>query len=156
MSQSYPMTLLDKKKLEEKLSYLKGKKQAEMNEEIEQLRSFCHSSQDAIFNELFEKQSLLQNQIKQIEETLYHSVLIDPKIKKSSTVLLGSTVTVIEMTDGDKETYTIVGKMAANPLEHKISKESPIGKNLLGSQLNDEVVIEIPGKQIKVKVVNIC
>lgn len=88
MSQTYPMTALDKKKLEENLSYLKGKKQAEMNEEIKQLRSFCHSSQDATFNELFERKSLLQNQIEQIEDTLYHSVLIDPKIEKSSTVLL--------------------------------------------------------------------
>lgn len=60
------------------------------------------------------------------------------------------------MTDADKETYTIVGKMEANPSEHKISKESPIGKRLLGSQLNDEVVIQIPGKQTKVKVVDIC
>lgn len=155
MSQSYPMTPLDKEKLEKKLAYLKGEKQAEINDEIKQLRSFCHSSEDATFNEIFEQQSLLKKQISLIEDTLYHSVLIDSKDEKSLTVLLGSTVSFKEIPDGEEETYTIVGKMEANPIEHKISIESPIGKSLLGSQLNDELIIDIPIKQIKVKITTI-
>ncbi|WP_414839756.1 transcription elongation factor GreA [Carnobacterium sp. TMP28] len=155
MVEKYPMTAVGKKELEEKLMYLKVEKQKELTNEIKQLRSFCHSSEDATFDDVFKKQSLLQNQIALIEDRLYHSELIEPKNETSPTVRIGSTVTFMELPDGEEENYTIVGALEVNPAEHKISIESPIGKSLLGSKVNDEVSIDIPSGEIRVKVVGI-
>lgn len=155
MSKKYPMTLIGKKKLEEKLAYLKQGKQKEISNEIKHLRSFCHSSEDASFNEMLDQQYVLKDQIKQIEEMLYNSEMITPKQGQTSVVMIGSTVTYREVSNGREETYTIVGTTDANPTEHQISMESPIGKRLLGSKKNDHIIIDIPSGKMKVKVINI-
>lgn len=155
MAQTYPMTITGKKELEEKLAYLKEEKLKEMNNEIICLRGHCDFLDDAYLREMSDKRYLLQDEIKQIEEMLYNSVLINPKDEQSQTVTIGSRVTFMEIPDGDEETYTIVGTTEVNPMEQKISMESPIGKSLLGSKINDKVFIEIPSGKIKVKVIGI-
>lgn len=155
MAQTYPMTSIGKKKLEEKLAYLKEEKQKEINNEIKYLRGFCDFSEDVSFKEMLDQQFLVENQIRLIEEMLYNSELINPKEEQSPTAMIGTTVTFMEIPNGDEETYTIVGTSEANPMEHKISMESPIGKALLGSRVNDKIFIEIPSGKIKVKVLDL-
>ena len=155
MTQIYPMTAEGKKKLEEKLVYLQEEKQKEINDEIKYLRGFCDFSEDVSFNKMLEEQFLVKDQIKMIKVMLYNSELIDPKDEQSQAVMIGSTVTFMEIPNGEEETYTIVGTTDTNPMEHKISMESPIGKSLLGSKINDKIFIETPSGKIKVKVVDI-
>ena len=155
MTQIYPMTAAGKKKLEEKLVYLQEEKQKEINDEIKYLRGFCDFSEDVSFNKMLEEQFLVKDQIKMIKVMLYNSELIDPKDEQSQAVMIGSTVTFMEIPNGEEETYTIVGTTDTNPMEHKISMESPIGKSLLGSKINDKIFIETPSGKIKVKVVDI-
>lgn len=155
MAQTYPMTVISKKKLEEELAYLKEEKQKEINDEIKYLRGFCDFSDNISFHEMLEQQSLVKERIIMIEEMLNKAELITSNNEKTSTVMLGSTVTFIEMPDGDEETYTIVGRIDANPIEHKISTDSPIGKSLLGSKINDEIFIKIPSGEIKVKIIDV-
>lgn len=155
MAQTYPMTPMGKKRLKEELAYLKEEKQREINDEIKHLRGFCDFSDDVSFNEKLEQQSLVQERISMLEEMLYNVELINPKHEQASTVMLGSTVTFMEIPDGDEETYTIVGTIDANPTQHNISTDSPIGKGLLGSKINDKIFIEIPSGKIKVEVIDI-
>ncbi len=86
---------------------------------------------------------------------LDNAEIIDPKIEQSSKVMIGNTVTFMEIPDGEEETYTIVGIIDADPAEHKISTDSPIGKALLGSKVNDTIFINTPSGKIKVQVVDI-
>ncbi|NLC65736.1 MAG: transcription elongation factor GreA [Clostridium sp.] len=155
MSKKYPMTLEGRKRLEEELTYLKNEKQKEVNDEIKHLRGFCDFSDDATFKEMLDQQSLLKAKIDNIEEMIYNSVIISSKDGKSAKVGLGSTVTFIELPDGEEETYTIVGTIDADPMKNRISADSPIGKSLLGSRVNEEVFIEIPSGKIKMKVLDI-
>ena len=155
MAQIYPMTPVGKKKLEEELIYLKEEKQREINDEIKHLRGFCDFSDDVSFKEMLDKQFLVKDRIRVLEEMLYNAEIINPKDEQVSTVMIGSTVTFMEIPDGDEETYTIVGIIDANPAQHKISTDSPIGKSLLGSKINDKIFIEIPSGKIKVEVMDI-
>ncbi len=155
MAQTYPMTPIGKKKLEEELTYLKEEKQKKINDEIKYLRSFCGFSEDVSFNEMLDQQSLVKERIIMIEEMLYNAKLINPDDEEVSIISIGSRVTFMEMPDGNKETYTIVGTVDANPAEDKISTDSPIGKSLLGSKINDEIFIKVPSGKIKVKVVDV-
>ena len=104
---------------------------------------------------MLKQQALVKERIIKIEEMLHNAELINPKSEQTTTVTLGSSVTFIELPDGDEETYTIVGKADADPLQYKISTDSPIGESLLGSKINDKISIEIPSGKIKVKIVDI-
>ncbi len=91
------------------------------------------------------EQKNVENRILEIQETLKKAVLITAR--KTDKVAIGSTVN-IDM--GGKEfTYTMVGPVEANPLEGKISHESPIGKELLGRKVDD--TFEFNGKKVKIK-----
>lgn len=155
MAQKYPMTEMGKKKLEDELVYLKVKRQAEISAEIKYLRSFCDFADNTAFDEMLKEQALVKERIIRLEEMLLNAELIDPSKVEISRVVLGSKVTFKEMPDGLKETYSIVGTSDADPLENKLSNESPIGKSLLGSRIGDEVYIETPSGRIRIKILNI-
>lgn len=149
---TYPMTPAGKKKLEEELTYLKENRQKKINDEIKYLGGFCGISDDFAFGETLDQQSLVKERIRMIEEMLSHADLIEPEEGKPSVVMIGSTVTFKELPNGEPETYTIVGTVDANPIENKISLESPIGKSLLGFKEGDEVFVQIPDGEMKVKI----
>ena len=71
------------------------------------------------------------------------------------TVSLGSSVTFVELPEGDEETYTIVGSAEADPFEGKISNDSPIAKSLIGRKVGDQVTVQTPGGEMKVKIIEI-
>ena len=73
----------------------------------------------------------------------------------SDTVSLGSSVTFVELPNGDEETYTIVGSAEADPFEGKISNDSPIAKSLIGRKVGDQVTVQTPGGEMKVKITSI-
>ena len=81
--------------------------------------------------------------------------IIDDNNVDKDVVSLGRKITFIELPDGDEETYTIVGSAEANPIEGKISNDSPIAKGIIGKKLNEEVVIPTPGGEMKVKIIDI-
>lgn len=156
MQESYPMTEAGKKILEDELVYLKEEKQKEINTEMKEQRAFCDFSDNASFSQLLDKEALMKKRIATIEEMLLNAELIDSDKEETSAVRVGTTVKFMELPDGEEESYTIVGSIEADPLNNKISMDSPIGKSLLGSEKNDEVVIDIPSGKIKVKVINLC
>ena len=81
--------------------------------------------------------------------------IIDDKNVEADIVSLGRTVTFVELPDEEEESYSIVGSAEANPLQGKISNDSPIAKALLGKRVGDEVSIATPGGDMKVKIVNV-
>ena len=69
--------------------------------------------------------------------------IIDDRHVASDEVTLGRKITFMELPDGDEESYTIVGSAEADPMEFKISNDSPIAQALLGKKIGDKVTIEI-------------
>ena len=81
-------------------------------------------------------------------------IIDEAKAHKAKTVQIGTTVVLQESND-PKEEYTIVGSTEANPLENRISNESPIGAAILGKKKGDSVEIKAPGGAFTVKILDL-
>lgn len=149
------MTLEGKEKLEEELDLLKTEKRKEIVERIKIARSFGDLSENSEYESAKDEQAFVEGRITKLENMLRFAEIIDSSETAADEVSLGKTVTFIELPDGDEEEYIIVGSAEADPFEGKISNDSPIAKSLIGKKIGEEVVIETPGGDMKIKITNV-
>lgn len=132
--------------LEKELAELIAQRPA-IAERLATARAFGDLSENQEYSDARAEQKTVENRILELEETLKNAVLI--KSKKTDKIIIGSTVK-IKM--GPKSfTYSVVGPVEANPLEGKISHESPIGKALLGRKSGEE--FDFNGKKVKIEAI---
>ena len=155
VEKTYPMTQAGKEKLEQELEYLKTVRRKEVVERIKIARSFGDLSENSEYDAAKDEQAFVEGRVTQLENMIRNAVIIEENMENSSTVSLGKSVTFVELPDGDEETYTIVGSAEADPFEGKISNDSPIARNLLGKQVGDEVAVQTPGGDMRVRIVSI-
>ena len=141
-------------KLKDELEYLKVVKRKEVAEALKQAKAFGDLSENSEYDEAKNEQAEVERHIAEIEDILENIEIIKSTGKKNS-VQVGSTVKVYDVEFDEEVTYTIVGSTESDPLENKISDESPIGKALLGAKPEDEVQAETPGGTLKMKVLEI-
>lgn len=143
MQKSYQITEDGKIELEKELIELKSQR-GEIADKIATARGFGDLSENAEYDAAREEQGLLETRVAEIEEILQNATIITAS--DSSTVVLGS---VVELKNDEKTVvYTVVGPVEADPLEGKISNESPIGQALMGKAVGDEVAISTPKGEI--------
>ena len=139
MKKVYQITEKGKGDLEVELADLKSRR-GEIAEKIATARDFGDLRENAEYDAARKEQGLVETRIAEIEEILQNAEIIQSS--DGSAVVLGSTV---ELQSSDKTvTYTVVGPVEADPLAGKISNESPIGKELIGKKIGDEVKIKTP------------
>ena len=147
------LTSEGKKKLEEELEHLTTVRRKEVADAIKSAKEEGDLSENSAYDEAKLAQGFLEGRIQTIEAQLRNAVIIESN-GHSDTVGIGCVVTVTEE-GGDEETYQIVGSAEADPLEGKISNESPIGKALLGAKPGQTVRAQTPGGQLIFKVLKI-
>lgn len=92
-----------------------------------------------------EDMSVLEARLTEYEDILKNvELIVLPPKEKRSAVFLGATVTLEEDPGETINEYTVLGTLEANPGEGKISADSPVGKQLLGKKIGEEVVINSP------------
>ena len=139
MKKTYQITEKGKGDLEVELTDLKSRR-GEIAEKIAVARDFGDLRENAEYDAARKEQGLVETRIAEIEEILQNAEIIQSS--DGSAVVLGSTV---ELQSSDKAVaYTVVGPVEADPLAGKISNESPIGKELMGKKVGDEVKIKTP------------
>ncbi|MEG6566707.1 transcription elongation factor GreA [Thermoanaerobacterium saccharolyticum] len=143
------------KKLEEELDYLKSVKRPEVAEKIKQARAFGDLSENSEYDEAKNEQAFIEGRIATIEAMLRNAQVIDEEDIAIDKVSVGCTVKVYDEDLKEEVEYTIVGSTEADPMNNKISDESPIGKALLGKKVGDTVSVEVPAGIIKLKVLEI-
>lgn len=150
MKKLYQITDEGKAELEAELAELKGRRGA-IADKIAEARDYGDLSENAEYDAAREEQGLVESRIAEIEDILLNAELI--KAGKGSKVSLGSKV---ELKTGKKTVnYTVVGPVEADPLEGKISNESPIGVALMGKKVGDTVTITTPKGEVAYEVVSI-
>lgn len=150
MKKLYQITDEGKNELEAELEELKSRRGG-IADKIAEARDFGDLSENAEYDSAREEQGLVESRIAEIEDILLNAELI--KASKSSKVGLGSKV---ELRTGKKiVAYTVVGPVEADPLEGKISNESPIGVALMGKKVGDKVTITTPKGDIHYEIVKI-
>lgn len=146
----YQITQEGKTELEHELVELKSRR-GEVADKIAEARDFGDLSENAEYDAAREEQGLLETRIAEIEEILNHADIIKSSGRK--TIGLGSTV---ELKTGKKSvTYTVVGPVEADPLEGRVSNESPIGLALAGKKEGEEVSISTPKGDIKYTIASV-
>ena len=111
------MTQAGKEKLEQELEQLKTVKRKEVVERIKIARSFGDLSENSEYDSAKEEQAFVEGRITTIENMIRNAKIIGSDELSGDTVSLGSSVTFIELPNGDEETYTIVGSAEADPFE---------------------------------------
>ena len=150
MKKVYQITESGKKELEVELEQLKSRR-GEIADKIAEARDYGDLSENAEYDAAREEQGLVESRIAEIEDILMNADLI--KGGSKSKVGLGSTV---ELKTGKKTVvYTVVGPVEANPLEGKISDESPIGEAIFGKKVGDTATITTPKGEVTYEIVKI-
>ena len=140
MAEKVLLTAESKKKLEERLNYLKSTGRAEMAAKIEEARSFGDLSENAEYDLARDEQAKMEQEIGELENKLHNAEIIDDNNVRTDTVGVGNRVTYVDLGSGSVHTYTIVGSQDSDPFANKISNESPIGSALMGAKKGDTVV----------------
>ena len=147
---SYPTTAEGKEKLQAELKNLKLVKRPEVIERIKVARSFGDLSENSEYDAAKDEQSHLEDRIAQVEEMLKYAQVVDAESVDPNEVSVGKTITYTEVGTDDPETYTIVGSDESDPLNGKISNDSPIAQALLGKKKGETVSITTPGGKFDV------
>lgn len=146
------------KQLEDELKELKTVRRKEVADRLKEAISYGDLSENSEYQEAKNEQAFTEGRIMDLERMIKSAKIISGKQSSSSgnTVQIGKTVTIRNKTDGDDPiTYTIVGSTEANPLENKISNESPVGRALLAREKGDVVDVKTPAGMYKYEILKI-
>ncbi len=139
-------------KLKNELDYLLTTKRREIADRIERAKELGDLSENAEYSEAKDAQSLNDTNIMEISNTLKNVTVVDNK-KSKNEIGMGSIVTA---KNGQKEKkFTIVSFNEADPLEGKISNESPLGLAFLEKKKGEEVIVRTPKGEVKYKIIKI-
>ena len=143
------------KKLQEEIEYLSVDKRREIADRIREAREFGDIAENAEYDDAKNEQALLEHRIALLEERLRNARVIAADEIQSDVVSIGTTVKLKDMDANQTVEYTIVGSAEANPAEHKLSNESPVGKAIIGHKKGDTVEVTAPRGSLKYKILEI-
>jgi transcription elongation factor GreA len=130
-----------------------NKRRPEVVERLSAAREMGDLSENAEYTAAREELAFIDGRLEELEELLKQAELISDDKHATQSVGLGSQV-VVKIGAKD-EAFTVVGEWEADPVEKKISHESPLGKALLGKAVGDEVHVEAPAGKMTYKIVSI-
>ena len=149
------MTYDGLKKMEQELENLKTVRRKEVAEKIKEARGQGDLSENAEYDAAKEEQGEIESRIIQLENLLRNAEVIDEDVLKMDVVNLGSKVTVLDVEFDEEMEYTIVGSTEADPMNGRISNESPLGMALLGQKVGATVMADTPDGEVAFKILNI-
>ena len=141
--------------LVDELKYLKNEKREEVKNDIAVARSFGDLSENAEYDEARNEQAKVEARILELEDMIENAEVIDESAIDLNAVHLGSLVKVRDTVKNTEREYAIVGSNEVNPLDGKISDQSPIGKALLSMKTGDIVTVEVPSGELKLEILSV-
>ncbi|MBI6872973.1 transcription elongation factor GreA [Clostridium aciditolerans] len=151
----YVMTYEGVKKLEDELEHLKTVRRKEITEKIKVALSFGDLSENAEYDEAKNEQAFVEGRIVQLENMLKNATIVDESEISTDVVSIGSIVKVKDYEFDEEVEYIIVGSAEADPLNNKISNESPVGRGLVGKKVGDVIEIQVPDGVSKYEILGI-
>ena len=142
-------------KLKEELRYMETVRQKEVAEQLKEARSFGDLSENSEYDEAKIEQGKLYSKIEEIKNLLENAEIVEGTVAQKGVIGLGSRVVVRDMEDKSETEFQIVGSQEANPMEGRLSEESPIGRGVLGHKKNETITIEAPAGEVKFKILSV-
>jgi transcription elongation factor GreA len=131
------------RKLQEEYDHLVHVVREEVKAELAEARSLGDLSENADYDAARDKQAQVESRIVELENQLAHYVLIDTSSKNKKIVSIGSTVTLRFLDTEEEESYTIVGSTEADPLQGKLSNETPLAAAIIDKKVGDTVEVSV-------------
>ena len=141
--------------LVDELKFLKLTRREEIKEQIAVARGFGDLSENAEYDEARNEQAKVEARIQELEALIENAEIIDETNMDVRSISLGSVVKLYDEDFDEEITYSIVGSNQADPLEKKISDQSPIGRALMGKKAGDTVTVTAPAGEIHFKVLEV-
>jgi transcription elongation factor GreA len=144
------------KKLTDEYDYLKNVRRKEVTEQIRVALGFGDLSENSEYTEAKDEQAKVESRISELEEMLKNVNLIEDDDVQTDAVNVGATVKLRNCKTRKTTVYSIVGSTEADPINNKISDQSPIGKAILGARKGDRVTVTLPrGDEIVLEIMGI-
>lgn len=153
-SKPVPLTKDGLARLQQELDHLIHVRRAEVAQRIHDAKEMVGAQNTPEYDDARNEQAFVEGRILTLETIIQNAVVIE-EAHDHQKVSLGSQVTV-ENHKGEKQTYVIVGSAEADPKEHRISNESPVGEALLGKSVGAEVQVHAPAGTLRWTIVSIA
>lgn len=144
MPERVPMTPRGAAKIKEELARLKAER-PKISREIGVARDHGDISENAEYHAAKERQGMVEAQIKDLEDKLSRSEVIDPTKLSGGRVRFGATVSLSNVETSEASTYQIVGADEASIEDGTISVSAPLARALIGKEVGDEIAVTLPG-----------
>ncbi len=143
-------------KLKEEIEYLSTTKRREVAERIKEAREFGDISENSEYDDAKNEQAQLFYRIQSLEQKLRNARVVDTDHLDTDVVSIGARVILKDTKNkGVTREYSIVGSAEADPKNHRLSNESPVGKALLGKKKGEKVTIPAPRGALQYQIVDI-
>jgi transcription elongation factor GreA len=142
-------------KLKQEIEHLSTIKRREVAERIKQAREFGDIAENSEYDDAKNEQAMLEHRIATLEDRLKSSRVVNKKEIPTGIVAVGTKVKLRDVDAKETIEYHIVGSAEANPAEHKLSNESPVGKAIIGKKKGETVEVSAPRGALKFKIMDI-
>ncbi len=142
-------------KIQAELDYLETERTREVAEQLKEARGFGDLSENSEYDEAKSEQGKLYSKIADLHYQLENAEIVEAEIVEKGVVGLGSVVRVLDVNFNEEDTFQIVGSQEANPMQGKLSDESPIGKGLKGHKVGEVVTVKAPAGEMQFKILSV-
>lgn len=143
------------KRMEEELHRLRTISRKEVTNRIRDSKQFGELTENAEYEEAKTEQAFVEGRIEELRNVLNHALVLKDEDIQTDHVGIGCTVTLKDLSSGDEFDYQVVGPLEADPLEDKISNESPVGEALMNHRIGDKIHVRVPEGIGTYEIVNI-
>lgn len=155
MAKTYKFTEEGLKKLQDELEDLKTNGRKDIAERIKIARGYGDLSENSEYDDAKNEQAKIEARIVELEIMLKNYEIISENEINTDKVVVGVKVTVKDIEMDETYTYSIVSSAESDPLNDKISDESPVGKALMGHSAGETVEAELPGAKASFEIISI-
>ena len=155
MAKEFKITSLRLADLEKELNYLRTTREREIAEMIAEARSYGDLSENSEYDAAKNEQAKLYGRIAEIEDILAHAVIIEDENEATGRVGLGCIVVVEDPVTGEQTEYRITGSQEADPMENKLSDDSPFGRAIVGKAEGETFMVIAPAGSYEMKVISV-
>ena len=124
-------------------------------DDIREARSHGDLSENSEYDEARNEQAKLFGRIAEIEEMLAHAVIIEEETEVSGRIGLGCTVVVKDLSTDEVQEFRITGAQEANPMQGRMSDDSPFGRALVGKVAGETVTVDAPMGRFQVNIISV-
>ena len=155
MAKEFKITSLRLADLERELNYLKTTREREIAAMIAEARSYGDLSENSEYDAAKNEQAKLYGRIAEIEDILSHAVIIEDENEATGRVGLGCYLTVRNLSNGQETRYKITGSQEANPMEFKLSDDSPFGRAAVGKAAGETFMVNAPAGSYEMLILDV-